>query len=252
MKLEKLNSHRRDSRILFDEKTHTYYIDNKPYDISVTSFVHKFFKIFNDDDVISKNYHNWQVNKHPIYFGLQPEEIKKLWEDNRKNAADLGSILHRDIEFFYNDISVKNTSEEFNFFLNFHKRVIKKMRPFRTEWRIFDEEHKIAGSIDMIYLDLDHSLVLCDWKRSKKISRENKFQSGNPPLNHLADTNYWHYSLQLNIYKYIIEKNYSFKISNLILVFLHPKQSNYILIKVPDLIKEVKKMLEIRKSDLLI
>ena len=34
---------------------------------------------------------------------------------NRKKAADLGSLLHKDIELFYNDINTKNDSIEFNF-----------------------------------------------------------------------------------------------------------------------------------------
>lgn len=250
MKLKSLNSHIRDSRISLNEETHTYYIDGNPYDLSVTSFINEFFEVFNEDDVIKKNYDKWQINKHPIYFKLKPNEIKKMWENNRKKAAELGSILHNDIELFYNNIDPKNNSTEFNFFLSFHERINKKLIPFRTEWQIFDEEHKIAGSIDMVYLNNVKSIVLCDWKRSKKIEKENKFQTGKPPINHLQDTNYWHYSLQLNIYKYIIEKNYSLDVSNLILVFLHPNQLNYILIKVPNLMNEVKKMLAVRKLNI--
>jgi len=250
MKLKSLNNHIRDSRISLDEHTHTYYIDGNPYDLSVTSFIHGFFEVFNEDNVIKKNYNKWQTNKHPIYFKLKPSEIKKMWEENRKKAADLGSLLHKDIELFYNGINTNNDSIEFNFFLNFHKRITGKLIPFRTEWKIFDEEYKIAGSIDMVYLNTEKTIVLCDWKRSKKIEKENKFQTGKKPISHMQDTNYWHYSLQLNIYKYIIEKNYSLKVSNLILVFLHPDQLDYTLIKVPDLMNEVQNMLNIRKLDL--
>ena len=251
MKLKSLNSHIKDYRISLDEETHTYYVNGNPYDISVTSFIHQFFEIFDENDVINKNYDKWQIKKHPVYYGLKINEIKEMWEKNRKKAAYLGNLLHKDIELFYNEINTKNDSIEFNFFLNFHKRVIQKLVPFRTEWQIFDEEHKIAGSIDMVYSNTDKSIVLCDWKRSKKIEKENKFQNGKTPISHVPDSNYWHYSLQLNIYKYIIEKNYSLKVSNLILVFLHPDQTNYLLIKVPNLMNEVKQMLTVRKLDLL-
>ena len=47
MKLEELNPHQRDRRVFFDKDPHIYYIDGKPYDISVTSFIKMFFEEFN-------------------------------------------------------------------------------------------------------------------------------------------------------------------------------------------------------------
>jgi hypothetical protein len=54
------------------------------------------------------------------------------------------------------------------------------------------------------------------------------------------------YSLQLNIYKRIIEKNYNFIIKDLYLVRLHPnnEDNNYILIKAADLSDQVTRLLE--------
>ena len=54
MLLKQKNFHPLDSRIEFDEKNHVYYIDNVPYDISVTGFVKSFFEEFDTDDVIKK------------------------------------------------------------------------------------------------------------------------------------------------------------------------------------------------------
>jgi hypothetical protein len=38
---------------------------------------------------------------------------------------------------------------------------------YRTEWTIFGEEERIAGSIDFVALKETGELVLFDWKRSK-------------------------------------------------------------------------------------
>jgi len=38
---------------------------------------------------------------------------------------------------------------------------------------------------------------------------------------YIPDTNYWHYALQLNMYKTILEENYGFKVSELYLVGIH-------------------------------
>ena len=58
-----------------------------------------------------------------------------------------------------------------------------------------------------------------------------------PELDHLPDTNYWHYSLQLNTYKRILEQKYGKKVTDMYLVCLHPNNSNsnYLRLKVPDL-----------------
>ena len=77
---------------------------------------------------------------------------------------------------------------------------------------------------------------------TSKRDSKNKFQNGLEPLQHLEHCNYWHYSLQLNFYKYFtLEKNYNIKLSSMHLLVLHPNNENkdYIEIKVLDLSKEV-------------
>ena len=246
MKLKQKNAHNRDKRIEFDEKNHVYFVDGIPYEISVTGFIKSFFHEFDANQVIEKNYNKWQYDRNSKYYGLTIEEIKHNWEKNAKDASVKGSKLHKDIEAFYNDIEYHNNSIEFNFFLNFNNRVKKKFKPYRTEWTIFDEEIKLAGSVDMCYADEANNFHLFDWKRSKYIKKENHYKKGKHPLSHIDDANYWHYALQLNIYKYILEKNYSKNISSIFLVRLHPDQQDYQIIRIPDLTNEVKLMLKRR------
>ena len=56
-------------------------------------------------------------------------------------------------------------------------------------------------------------------------------------IQHIPDTNYWHYTLQLNIYKYILETKYGFNVKDLHLVVIHPDNvsENYEKIKLPHL-----------------
>mgnify|MGYP007045556678 FL=1 len=71
-------------------------------------------------------------------------------------------------------------------------------------------------------------------------------------IEHLPDTNYWHYCLQLNTYKAILEEKYGKKIRELHLVCLHPdnKNNSFQRIKVVDLQQEVKELFELRKKEL--
>jgi len=141
---------------------------------------------------------------------------------------------------------------EWNYFCAYQRTHGAAFEPFRTEWLVFDEEHKVAGSIDMVYKKSDGTLAIYDWKRAEEIKTENKFQSGVGPVDHLPDTNYWHYSLQLNVYRYILQKHYGYTVSELALVVLHPTNSSWRVIKVNMMDDEVAGMMETRARALAI
>jgi ATP-dependent exoDNAse (exonuclease V) beta subunit len=248
MKLKELNTHERDSKIEFDEKPHEYYIDgSKEGIISVTTFIHNFFPKFDADKIIDKmmNSSNWENSK---YFGMTKEEIIQDWEDNKNYAANKGTMMHRDIELFYNDIEIENDSEEFNYFLDFHNEHTN-LKPFRSEWEIFCEELKLAGSIDMCFDD-DGEIVIYDWKRSKDIKEVNAWENGFYPLTHIPHANYWHYSLQLNIYKALLEKHYGVKVKEMYLLWLHPNNDSYKKLKVSHLPDEVELLFKERLNQI--
>jgi ATP-dependent exoDNAse (exonuclease V) beta subunit len=137
---------------------------------------------------------------------------------------------------------LENTPIEWQYFINFIKEH-HHLKPYRTEWSVYHDDAKIAGSIDMVYENTDGTLSIYDWKRAKLITRINNFNrfAIHPLICHLPDSNFWHYALQLNTYKYILETKYEKKIKGLFLVRLHPdsEEKNYELIELPDLSSEV-------------
>lgn len=251
-KLARLNPHPRDANISFEESRHIYTINGDSNYTSVTTFNHSHFEQFDADKVISNMMRSfkWSSSK---YYGKTPEQIKSQWSENGKSASTSGTRLHFDIECFYNDMPNENTSTEYNYFLNFVKDH-KHLTPFRTEWMIYDEPSKLAGSVDMLFKDPTdpNTLHIYDWKRCKEITKTSQFckTSTNPLIEELPDTNYWHYCLQLNMYKYIIEKNYGYKVNDLYLVALHPDNENYKKIKVVNLQPQVELLVKERKANL--
>jgi len=250
--LAKKNAHPRDKNIVFDEGPHIYTIKGDSDYMSVTTWNHSHFPHFNPDLVIKKMMagRKWPNNK---YYGKTPEEIKKLWSDNGKQASTAGTKMHYDIECFYNDmeIEVDEDCKEFQYFEEFEQEIGQHLKPYRTEWMIYDEELKFAGSIDMIFKNKDGSLEIYDWKRSKEIKYKNDFENAHTKcIKHLENTNYNLYSLQLNTYKALLEKNYNQKVNAMYLVVLHPNNQNesYQRIKVLDLHKEVKELFDVRKK----
>lgn len=235
MLLENINPHIRDKNILFDEPKHIYTVigDNSKY-TSVTTFVHNLFPQFNSDKIISKmmNSNNWINNK---YYGMNADEIKKDWDKNRDQSAYQGTKMHEMIEDFYNNnsdfnIINKNMTEMIYFqdFLEDFKDIFYK--PYRTEWRVYDEDWKLSGSIDMVFENKDGTLSIVDWKRCKNITKE-PFNDNDDnyslveEISYMPNTNFWHYSMQLNIYKAILERKYNKIIRDLTLINLHPNNS---------------------------
>lgn len=235
--------HSRDQYVSFEEKTHTYTIthpvthETDSTYTSVTTWCHKHFEAFDEDAIIKKmmNSRKWTSSK---YYGMTVDEIKAQWEANRQEASSAGTQMHADIERYYNQQPVENESTEFQYFLAFEEmrqRRFPTLEPYRTEWIVFHEDWRIAGSIDMLYRDTETGeLWIYDWKRSKEIKKTNPWQSAiTPELAHLPDTNYWHYALQLNTYRSIIESKYGMHVAGMCLVCLHPNHETYQRIVVP-------------------
>lgn len=276
------NCHERDQFIQFFEEDHKYVITNDPNNkyTSVTTWNHSHFPVFNANLIIKNMMRGKNWKEGHKYWGLTAEEIKQQWSSNSSAVSGAGTDLHFEIECFMNNPDVEtglkgnkkgythsdlheaylkapNEKEvvEWNYFINFVKDH-PVLKPYRTEWTIYDEDLKISGSIDMIYENPDGTLSIYDWKRSKDITRVNNFNkfAVNKLICHMPDANFWHYALQLNTYKRLIERKYGKTVTDLYLVRLHPdaEEKNYELIKLPDLSKEIDELFEQRKQKLTI
>lgn len=275
------NGHDRDKNISFEEEGHKYTIhcDLESEYTSVTTWNHQFFPKFDADLIIDKMMKgkNWNL-KHK-YWGMSKEEIKKMWSDNGAAVSGAGTEMHYEIECFMNHPDLESYSHK-DLLEEYHKETetceqlvearkspewgyfIKyleenpDLKPYRTEWTVYDEDMKLSGSIDMVYENPDGTLMIYDWKRSKEISRINKFNQYGEiySISHLPDSNFWHYSLQLNTYKVILEKKYGKKVTKLRLVRLHPNcletnEDTYELIDVPILKKEMSDLFSLREIE---
>ena len=264
--LSETNRHERDANIMFFEQDHKYCITTDPDSkyTSVTTWVHSHFPKFDADDIINKMMSGKSWKRGHKYWGKTADQIKQQWSDNGSAVSGAGTDLHYDIECFMNNDTLppkythrdlleantihKNTSVEWSYFMQFVADT-PNLRPYRTEWCVYNDDLKISGSIDMIYENPDGSLSIYDWKRSKEISAINKFNkfAVSESICHLPDSNFWHYAMQLNTYKALIESKYGKKVKELFLVRLHPdaEDKTYDLIKLPILSNEITNLLQI-------
>ena len=240
--LSSKNHYERDERIQFSYSDHTYLIDKKNKAVSVTELIGRYFPKFDKE---------FWANKESIKTGKPKNEILKKWDDLGEKARSLGTELHEQIENFYNSKEYIR-SKELDKFFKFHKNHIQdKYQPHRTEWRIFDEDKNLAGTVDMVYEKENGELFIFDWKRSKKIinsdgsiEKNNPFENGLNGLSHLPSSDYVKYCLQQNIYKNILESKYDKKVSSMNLLILHPHIDNYHIIQVESFKNETKYLLD--------
>lgn len=285
MKLAHINYHPFDDRISFEEESHTYTIDGDSTFTSVTTFLHHQFPAFRPEEaaaqLLTEKRENGRPNQNKyrltaienIRRSLGDETIERAvaalndttspqyhaeksaiieqWNQTSKS----GTKIHADIEYFYNDEPRPNDSIEYQYFMHFKEdfeREHPQYRPYRTEWTVFYKELKIAGSIDMVYENIeDGTLMIYDWKRVKEIKYEAyRDECGLGVCADLPHTNFWHYSLQLNTYKAILEGQYGKKVTKCVLVRLYPDAPDYETHECHDLQEKVCQLFEARAAEL--
>lgn len=241
------NCHPRDKFITFEDLNHVYTVYGERGYTSVTTFVHEHFFHFDNEAIIVNILSSKRINDPTYkYYGMTREDILADWEKNRNSAAEAGTKLHYDIECYFNLDPNVNDSIEYGYFKKFVDD-FPDLTPYRTEWTVFYEEYRISGSIDMVFENPDGTIQIYDWKRTKGLEYEafgNK-RARTPCISHIPDTNFWHYSIQLNMYKRILEDKYEKKVTGLYLVCLHPDNvpKTYERVEVPFLDNDISQLL---------
>ena len=237
-----------DGQLSFDEEQHLYSLGDVVMR-SVSNVVGMFFREF---DAVGISLKKCCGNE------AEAAKLREAWDCKGAVASQAGTFLHKQIEDYLNgkhvpdllcDVNFKgdniclnetlDISREWSYFKAFERNV--SFTPFRTEWRVFDAEARVAGTLDLVCACDDGTYEIYDWKRSNKVdpTERNRWANGLNGLEHLTDTSYIHYCLQQNLYRYILQKNYGIKISRMNLVVLHPELPTYRVVPVPPREREV-------------
>jgi ATP-dependent exoDNAse (exonuclease V) beta subunit len=253
---------RRFSDILFFEKDHKYTIADAPAKMSVSQLIKKYEIPFDAEKAAS------YVSKRD---GFSVEEVLSQWEFSKDYSCYKGSEFHKFVENYFNrkkisidrdgistffqkrkefrsNDSVDQYYKEIAFlirnFINFYNWWKKEHILIKSEFVIGDEETGICGTIDNLsYNFIKDELVIFDYKTNKEIKRKNKRgETFLKTLSNFETCEYTKYSIQLNLYQTIIEKNTEFKIPKSYIVWVAGKD-DYELIECLDLKKEAEMLL---------
>ena len=229
---------KKNNQITLRETDHKYILKGSEHInfTSVTTCISQFFEEF-DKIKIATNL----KQRSPKYKHLTIEEITGSWD----KAAQFGTDVHKEIEDYINH---KKTPliERSSLAIKWLDSYLKK-----TDFDIFSEiitfceKLKIAGTVDLLLYDkINNVYSIIDWKTSKKIDTVgyNNKTGNKPETKDLLDTNFNHYSLQLSLYKYLLEKKYSIKIQDQIIVHISDDSAHSYL--TDDLSEHIKSILK--------
>jgi hypothetical protein len=206
-----------DGRVCFDKSNHTYTLDGEKKLTSVTTLIGKFKNKFDSE------YHAGRI---AIRDGKTKEEILKQWKDKADRSCDMGTCTHFVVE---NYVLTGIIPTEFQYpkekiavkFIN-DFLITGRLIPVFVEYIVYNDH--IAGQIDFVCRDEKGNWYILDFKTNEKISKDTYGKSLHGVLSFLGDASFYHYSLQLSIYKDLI-KRFNINISKLYIV--HIQENDY-------------------------
>jgi hypothetical protein len=213
------------NNIIFNEEDHSYFLDGKKC-TSVTTAISKFKKPF-ETEMIAKKY----AKKN----GLNVKDVIEEWESIKETSTFKGSELHKYAECRFlskNYIASDIAKPLCSMFDVFYNDVKDRLIPVKLEFVIGDKDYSVCGMIDKLFYNVKaNCLQIWDYKTNKEISKHSKYKNRmTKELSHLEECEYNTYSLQLSIYKYIIEKNTNLKLGNSYLVWINDQNDKYKII----------------------
>ena len=246
----------RDSRIEFFPESHTYILDGIINLLPATTVISNHFPAFDGPRIAEKMVRNGnpktvqELLDEFAYKGAIAREVGTFMHEQIENRF-LGKVISNRYRFCFDSktikadeyVSIERELSQLDSFING-----RKIEPYRTEWRIFDEKYGIAGTIDLLAKSGD-KYVMYDWKRSLKVVspasnglysiQGNGFASGLGKLSHLDNSSYNHYCLQQNMYRRILKLRYGIDVAQMFIVVLHRNYDRYYMIPVPKMDKEI-------------
>jgi len=229
--------------ISFKEDSHEYFYRGKNC-MSVTTLISDYQKPF-ETEIIAFKY----AKKH----NLNVKDVLLDWEHKKNSAAERGTHIHAYAEYrfqnkVYNHPYFSEKDEKLIKMVDdFYTDVSGKLILVKAELVVGDYNLGICGMVDKLFYNVKaNEFQIWDYKTNKDIKEyspyKNKMMNG---LGHLEDCEMVKFSLQLGIYKYLIEKNTNIKIGNSYICWLNSdKNDSYVPIETIDLSDEVCKIID--------
>ncbi len=241
---ENLKIDKENDLVSYNDELHKYWVkDTKQHCISVTTLIHRYTtfdeefwasyktleSLISPDDFLkvksklldTKQFTTDYLELFKISdkdFLERKNEILAEWTEKRETSCIRGTAIHREQEL----LALAGKSPEIQRLGlggNFKTTTTNKIESGQGVYpelllsRISDDgKLRLAGQADLVIID-GWDVYILDFKTNKKIDLKSfydrklkKSQKLKYPLNHIDDSNFWHYTLQLSTYAWMIQK----------------------------------------------
>ena len=243
------------NRVTFVEKTHSYLVDGQQTNgPSVTRLLKQFKKEFDKDTAAAR------VAKR---MRTTVEAVLADWALGNLYSTTLGSMLHKYIENFYCNKRIEfegnfeglgfdekkriaeNLPKLIGYFQNFYNDN-KELLCIKTEIVLGDlDDTKVCGMSDLlVYNTKTDQLEILDFKTNKKMEKKSPYGDLFYPFDDMSEGEINEYTIQLNTYKYFVEKYTELKIDKLKIVWFNVVNDNYKIFELADIQPQIKLMFD--------
>lgn len=229
--------------IVFDDSSHTYAYcpDAASLPAPLTSVTK-----------IAKSYsHPFDAAAHSLRIserdGVDQQSILDNWKKISDEAAGRGTCVHKQIERICNDLQLAgptlvrpalNEGEYqdtmYTVWCWFAEHMELAQGWVMPEVRICHPGYGMAGTVDLLASNYRGVPAIVDWKTSKEIEVCG-YSNMLPPFTRgrlaLPDANYYHFCLQLSLYRFMLETRYGFFPE--VCVVIHLTDNGYTEYEVP-------------------
>lgn len=151
-------------------------------------------------------------------FNKEQQAILDAWDEENRHSCERGTKIHAELEnSFYKkgkniDLSKYQIGGKFECLKDHTALDLENgVYPEYLISRVSDDGKLcIAGQIDLL-IKKGNKIIIGDWKTNKEIKMKSFYDRNTRssvkmkfPLNNLDDVNYWHYTLQLSTYAWMI------------------------------------------------
>jgi len=217
-----------DIKFSFDEESHTYKYDGRKFD-SVTTFLKTFKTPFNRD---------YWSKKKAQERGVDVSVILNEWAVKSSRSLVIGTAVHKYIEDFWGqkEPTIPEDPDVFDRvkkFLELYDRKLNVFYPLKPELKVFSKRWRISGTIDQPLLYWDEKmdlpyLIIGDWKTNGEFKDDNhpkgRYKKLLRPFNHLYENHHNEYSIQISLYRLILEEEANIRTQSGFLCHIGPDE----------------------------
>lgn len=170
------------------------------------------------------------------------EFVAEMWKNNNKEACDYGHDIHLKEEMVFKEMQEDGLQVFTNPVLN-DIRISLPLDNLQngvySELILWDENSLICGTSDIVEVS-GKKVEVRDFKTNKELKFEGfRGECMLGPVKHIPNSNFWHYTLQLSIYAYMLELR-GYEVGKLILHYTRENKDfelNYLKLECQNIFK---------------